>query len=471
MMNANITFSLLHLFNSAFHSHLDVFFRASGFFYVGYFIVAISLIMVCRTWWSVNGWSEKSFRNIASGFFLLAFILFLWITKKNIPVFDEFTGLFEFLGKIQTATNWREKIQLLNEPYFECKVPVDYLIAWMVFKITGPVYLLHTLLALNACTLFLIARILLRHAGLHEKRAMYFPFLFLFIFQAEFMQSSLNAFSGLCYNGTLLFSLLAFLQADKNKFSNAILTMVFATLAIFSFGNGMCVIPVLIIQLLFKTENKNRVWMMAGLVILSLAYFINYHPNNLRADKFDWLSFLLFTPVFLGSALQFFYVYPLPLLAGVIMLWILFRSLRNKTYKQLPAPFYLLLFISGTALLGAWYRHGSGSDAPLRLRYGVFSAFAILCSICLLLKLWPEHINLKFIRYVAILAIAYNLLSGFFFYPESVLTILNNKIMLQHWKNHIPLERHSPYYPPDLEPVIQLAVDQKVLDTRLFQEH
>ncbi len=455
LCNANVSFALVETINEWFPIKLDVFFRAEGLFCFGVMMVCLAFMLALYH----HSWKlDMTYQSGIAMFILISgFIYILLKTKQNVPVFDEYTGMFDFLCSYSKSTSIQEKLHLLFEPYFECRIPVPYLVVLIISSLPGSLIPLNLIVTMNALVLLLIGLLLFRSMAEKSKLLYFIPWFLMLVFHTEFMQSSFNSLSGLCYNGVLLFSLLAFHFIRIENIKARILALFFALLAIFTFGNGLLLIPLIVFESVRSDRWKKSLFFILPLLLAFIFYFNDYHPVRPEKIEFNFGNFLLYVPLFLGSAFQFFYSGILPFLIGLSVLTLFAFATWKSYYRKNPILYYFLSFLILTAFLNAAFRSSISAETALRLRYGIFSSFAVLCSVLVFLDLFPEWMNKKVLERIAIAAVLYNLLTTHFFYPESVLTIVHNKEMLREWKSNGKIKSGSPYYPGGLEPVLECS--------------
>jgi len=455
LVNANISLSIIEALNFRFDAGLDSFFRISGFFCFGLTLICLAFMNLAYLPFLKLNIRQKAGWAV---FILLAFFSSLLVlTKQSVPIYDDYTGIFNFICHFLNSNTFSEKIGLFLDPYFECRIPVAYLLVLLYSFLPGETIHLNLMIVVNALVLLLIASLLFNTLKNRKEIRPYFPWILLFLFHSEFMQSSFSPLSGICYNGSILFSVLALRSMSIEHSKGMYRAILFGLLAIYTFGNGLLIVPLLLIFSSRKFGWKKTIFPFALLLFFSLLYFINYHPQSQTASVFDLKYFLLFVPVFLGSAFQFFYSAYLPFLIGILIITLYIYASFSGYEKKNPVLYYSLGFIILTAMLTAGFRTTESFEIALKLRYGVFSSFAILGSLFMAMEMFSERLSEKLLILISGTAIVYNLMTAQFFYPESVLTIVHNKEMLERWQSTGEFEEISPYYPSGIKPVLECS--------------
>ncbi len=455
LTNANISFFLIRSINEILKVDLDVFFRAEGFYCFGVMLVCLALMMSCYS--SVFNLQNTQRSGLAVFILLSSFIFILIKTKQSTPVFDEYTATFDFFCKYSEANSIKEKFRIFMEPYFECRTPIPFVISLLYAKLKSGYFPFSLAISINAILLLWSSILLFRSVSNQSKLTLYLPFLLLFIFNSQFLISSINSFSGLSYHGVILLSILAIRALSYNSIRGRICALIFALMAIFTFGNGLVIIPLLFLQELRQRGLKNAVLLISPLLLAGVYYFYDYHPFELEKNPFDVLKFLMYIPVFLGSSFQFFYKEQLPFVIGLCILTLYIYATVKSYFVKNPILYYSMGFIILSAVMTAAFRHTISFDTALRLRYGLFSSFATFVAVLMAFELFPGLTAKPFIKKIAGIAVVFNLATTLFFYPESSLLIINNKQMLQEWKVSGNIKKHTPYFPGDLDHVIKCS--------------
>lgn len=459
-MNTSVSLSIIEILNSTFNAELDIFFRRSGFFCFGFTLICLS-IMNLSYLPSLN--LPDLLKARWSVFVLLSFFsMLLILTKQHVPIYDDYTGIFKFICQYRNSETFSEKLGLFWEPYFECRIPVAYLVVLLFSFLPGEAIPLNLMIVFNAIILLWIAVLLFKTIKNQQGILPYFPWFLLFLFHSEFMQSSVSPLSGICYNGSILFSVLALRSMSAEHPKGIYAAIVFGWLAMYTFGNGLLVVPLLLILSLRKFGRKKTILPFIILLLFSTVYFLNYHPQSQTESVFNLSYFLLFIPVFLGSAFQFFYSAYLPFLIGLGIITLYIYASFNGYDKKNPVIYYSLGFIILTAAMTAAFRTTESFEIALKLRYGIFSSFAIFCSLYMFLEIFSAKTSKKLMQRMSAVAIVYNLLAALFFYPETVLTIKHNREMLNVWLDTGKFEEVSAFYPSEIRPILECSQNLKL---------
>ncbi len=452
---------LITTFNRQTGLELDVYFRMKGLYASGIMMMAAGMmLLIYHPFLRLNVLS----RVLISTLVLLAsFIFLLTKTKGGIPVFDEYTAIYQFLCEYRQGENMAEKFSIIARPYFECRIIIPYYFILLVSNFMSEPVPLNLLVALNAFTLLIISVILFRTLSRRRTLLKWFPWLLFIILHTGYMQSSFNALSGLCYNGAFLFSISAIHFACGNKRNSILLAFLFSLASIFSFGNGLLAVPLVSLIITRLRNFRTAMAYTAAMLAVIALYFWQYQAQSNGGPQFDLVYFILYIPVFLGSSLQFFYSPYLPFLTGlIILIYFAHLSIRRYDLKN-PILYYSLLFLILTAFTTAVFRQTDTIDSALKLRYGIFSSFTIFCSLLIYVDRSQGRLIEATLVKIVYAAIAFNLLSANFFYPESALTIDHNREMLLRWKRGLPVEQRSAFYPPGLSPVLDCSVESGML--------
>lgn len=458
-LNEQFMSKLLMAVNSVLHSNFDLYYRLQGFYYTGLFLLAAGLMQL------FPATEEKTFRlrNYFPVFILTGIYAFLLLNvKQNTPVFDEYSAIINFICAHRDQNDYWQSFTLLFHPYYECRIPVPMIISLSGLLFPGDVFAFNFLVLINVLMLVITGYVLYKSSEIEKSGLQLFPSLLLLILNAEYIMSTGNSLSGLCYNGVLLFSVLCLKQLHRaERFRWSI--VIFLLLAVYSFGNGLLLLPLLFWMLIRKKVFQGKWFFIILLTLTAFSYLLAYQPQSLESGDFDLFRLMVFIPVFLGSSFQFFYTIHLPLLMGLLVLSTFVLACYHRYDQKNPVLFHSLLFLILTACVTAWFRHAFREEAPLRLRYGVFSTFSIYISLLIILELFPELLkkvksNVFFYGFLS-----YNLLAGFFFYPETALLYKYNREMIQSFRKSGKIEHDTPYYIRGYQPELKCAIQHGLL--------
>lgn len=352
------------------------------------------------------------------------FIFYVLKNTVNVPFHDDYFFL-EFLVSYTKTGDLSEVFNQCNESRQILMKGLSLILYWLgAFNIKTLVIIPLFCLIGSSLMLFYSSRLEGRN------KMLLILLLTIILFQFQYYDAVVWA-SGALYNScTLFFALTSlFLLFSRLKY-RSLIALVSALLCVASNGVGFILLAVCSgILILQKRRAEIVVWNIVFLTVLAL-YFTNY---SLAKDNYDGigtdpetipgkiLSCLLFSPVFLGSSLQFLYQAFLPFILGLGIWGTFVYATYKKYYLQNSVIYSLLVFILLVSFVPPAARNNLALIEGINIRYGIYSVFALCC--CLIF--WSEMIPaMKFNRLLIFLfpaGIIFHLLTGIFFYPEAVL--------------------------------------------------
>ncbi|MDR1416079.1 MAG: hypothetical protein LBJ57_01510 [Prevotellaceae bacterium] len=371
-----------------------------------------------------------------SGALLAVYLLIVYQNAVNVPQYDDFVVLLNFLSEFIQSASFSEKFSLITSQHNEHRLVFTRLLVLLCYCITGKVSLSAFIIISN---LFLLGVSLLFLMYVKSKK--YAPMAMLLIvallFNGQNFQTSTWAMAGLANIGTLLLAMLSiylvsYTSTSANNFFIAGLALAAAT--IFSNGNGLCLLPSLSLSLLLQKRKKELIWFVLLIGAAAACYFIGYKP---MAHKTSLLDLALTSHVlavnffnFIGCNLW------LPSLKFISFLWGVFIFLTyllaayQKYYKKNIAWFSFFTFMLLTAAAVALNR-SDGEVGPLRYRiYGCM--FSILTVIFYVEN--RDFLHIKYFRLIVAPIVAFSIFSTLFYYDKVRTTAEFQKMSTYSWR-------------------------------------
>lgn len=337
---------------------------------------------------------------ICCALMVLAFLTILFRETLDTPSFDDYAATVAFIKDFffdnSTVT---EKLSMLLKRHNEHCILPSRLLAAGYFGLFNRLNFAHLVYIQNiflAGSVFLIYRLMIRQ---------HFPWQHSMLVCASFMlslnfyQVSFFYWGGIQYYTVVFFSLLSLWYLDKAyrvADTRFISSMLFAVMAMCSFGNGI-ITPLLGCILLWAKKQRSMLIVWLGFTFLCATALLLSMPDRSETQAFsfrvDWMARLLLT--FSGSFLYFrpsgsiaIYVNILVCMgigAFVIGYWIwLFKSGYARTKPLLFCVFSFPLLTTLMIALARFENKSAGGIAP---RYMFFSA---IIPIMTLLTLWDK---------------------------------------------------------------------------------
>lgn len=443
-----IAYDCIRFVSDRFGISLDAGFWAMGISAAAWFSLSLLLIhqlLDCR---SVS-LTDKMRSLLPTLLFIVFFLVQLYRRPFALPFWDDYYGYYEWQLKKGAASGLSSAFDAYVATYLECKTTVSRLVAEGFRFLTGTGFV-HVTKYLNLLILAVIAWLIAsEHPDRFRRRIVYWISGIL-LFNLQQFYNVLCAFSGTTYYLVVLFALLAFRFRQGDNSRDTVLTLMFASAAAFTFGNGWIVFPLILLGYFLDRRYRS---LIIGLVVftgMAVFYFSDYHPERLNPlDRFAPSQFLLYAISFLGGHMQFHDAYLLPLIAGGGMMAVLFIALLRKGRKSTQfTSLYLLVFLTCTAFLAALFRHQNGFQQSLSLRYGFFSVTALAAAFSYSLVSIPDSVFVRYSRIFLGIAVAITGLKSLLFYPEMAIAQTENHRMIRNWLlAGIPIEKRTAFYP------------------------
>jgi hypothetical protein len=244
------------------------------------------------------------------------------------------------------------------------------------------------------------------------------------IFQFEYYDSTIWASGALYSECTIFFVILSIYFMYAGMQTRLVFSLLAAILAVLNCGGGFLAFLIgLGVSVIRKRRMESIAWIVT-LAILCLLYFHNHSfPRanytetslTLTAIFHHILRCFAFSCVFLGSSFQFYYKVFLPILGGIFV-WLVFIFLTvKKYYHKNPIVYFFLSFLILISFLPALFRSNFSMGDALGIRYGIYSIFALSCSVVGLAEnVGQPHLK-KLLPILLTFSIFFHLLTNIFF--------------------------------------------------------
>lgn len=446
LINDDMELLIVSFINHSLHLHLDFTFRSLGLYYCGCLFIVLSVIADLSLLYRKGLFSRHAFYNLSYAVLIIFYFFFLWKDSINMPIMDDYRVLI-FFSQYAGKETFAEKWQMIIRAPLECRImEVPKLCLLGIYDVFGSINF-KWLIMFNGCLLLVICKWLFKSFNHPQKDVLQLAFLFL-VLQFQSFDSAFWAVAGISYYWTFLFVTLAIRRAQRGSQGSFYLSLLFATLASFTLGNGLIVFPICCI--IFYRQGMIRRALIATLLMSAvyIAYFYFWpYPEEASQWEFNPFSIFVFALGFLGSSMQFMYSLYIPVLAGLMVMAVFIYATYRKYYKENFFIWALLLFIIISAFITAPLRLKWG---PLQSRYGFYSIIAIILSIMMAVEMsWNNISSLKsqISNLLLPTAICYSLLSGIMFYPEAPVRKAQLHDLENDWKNGRPVTIHSAHTP------------------------
>jgi hypothetical protein len=342
--------------------------------------------------------------------FSAVFIGLLWyfqsIITENLPYWDDFHGImlpvFNLFSDHSIANKFSEFFSLNNEH----RVVNDRIFTTLLYLIFGK-FELKYLALLGFCNLIALFFIYLKIIRKHEINLwLFLPVVFL-IFQAQYYEGLMSTMVPFQNFSVILYTYLAFYFLIFKKINRIPLGLLFATLALYSHGNGILTFCIGLLILMLNANLKSVLkWLLGSAIAIGL-YFVNYQkPSWTSQDQMgefglvdrvkyglEFLGAYIYNLLDLSTAVKNTSLYAnaavmfglLLVLSFVLVFFAKYPISKTKFSTSLQALKYnpkdqfllaTLMFFAATAILIGYSRTG----LPMFSRYTINSAFTV-CSV------------------------------------------------------------------------------------------
>ncbi len=331
----------------------------------------------------------------AVAFPAILFYTVLFRQALNIPLFDDYDALLDFLNQMtELRTGPAKASYFLVAQHNEYKLFFERGLAWLELIFSGHIDL-RFLCALGNGFVLLLGILLWKmflpnHKNLAFRLAFFVPISWL-LFQLQYIGTLNWAMGSLQNFPVLFFSLGAIYLLVRETRWGFCAALVFLVLAIASSGNGLLLVP---IGILILVANHTYVRVMSWLAVSAGcigAYAYHYNTMSSQSPVHDSIFAalmglrLLFVIAFIGNAAAF----PInqhflgvgailcPFL-GVVLCIFFFYLVRRGYSQRNPLVSYCVLFLLLTAVGVAGLRSDLGLMQSLSSRYGIYSALFLI---------------------------------------------------------------------------------------------
>jgi len=341
-------------------------------------------------------------------------ILYLFINKLNIQVFDE----WELAGFVAHYYRGTLSLSVLNNPHNECRMLYPHLINLFIILITK--WQSFYLVSFNMILLFgfyLIFRINVSSIIFVKSIVSRIIFLMcmVMIFSFKNYEGIISGFI-LCHFLMIFTTFLSLIILQKITWRNVVISCFLAHIATLSYATGfLCWICIMVIIILSNLEKVAKI-RFSLIVLLCLAvqlyfYFNNYHSTSgltertINPFKIIPYSLSFLSNNFSSNSIRGIFLTTGQLISIIGATYLVFKFDKGKTKRLIP---YLMFGIFGilTSLMTAYGRASEGLEQSLSRRYCILSLpFTLLFFVSVLINY--EYFNrwnsLKYVKSIFLL--------------------------------------------------------------------
>ncbi len=399
----------------------------------------------------------------------------LYSQPLSVPYQDDYHAILDFSIRYEHLPSLREKVlDIAAAQHNEYKLGFEHAV------VAAELDLQHHLnfgflVVLGDCFLLGIGYLLWlvfsnKEADVSVRALRFLPISFL-VFSLTYWENLNWAMTGLQNTPVIFFSLLALYllipaRQTLPSGSRMLAACVVAALAAFSSANAFLLGPIGLLFLLPRRSYRRSLMWCACFLAPFAAYLYHYQRQAIHLHKFYYVTRPLFFVAFLGYAVLS--KWP-ALLLGLGLLATFVLAIRSRFDRISPVLTYFAGWITGTALLVAWVRGGTGFG--LGSRYSFYSVLLLIFAYSFLGKYLPDRFSgFDQRRFYAIsLALACSLWLSADVHAYKCLRARRQMVLSGIELYRAATARNSPMVDPAVEKAFpeEKAFEQKVLTTAI----
>ncbi len=323
--------------------------------------------------------------------FVLSIIIFavilyagqIVIYSANIPFWDDYDAVLDFLNEFKSNSNFSDRIDLLLSQHNEHRIFLDRLLALGDYLLFGQVNFMHLIYVGNSFVVLLLVLVIGTSLPIIQKRKEPWKWLLLlpipfFMLNMQSWENFLWAMASIQNLGVVFFTFLCFYflffkPLIPSRFAFGILC---ASIATYTSGNGMLCLAIGLFVMLITRKKPIYIiiWILSSGLLL-YAYLHDFHPAPGHPDPFNTLrnetgNMVLYFFTLLSSGWEVFgYKMGVYLTVGLVFLVAVVILVRENLILKNPLLFSILLFLVLTCCLISVSRTGFGVMQALDMRY------------------------------------------------------------------------------------------------------
>ncbi len=373
---------------------------------------------------------------------------------------DDYKAIYSWANAYLPNHSFVQSIKAIFIPYNECRIVFSRSLYYLDYLVFGSIDLRHLLLV-SQVGLVLIFGLLIYHLKSIESKSLLVVLVALIFFQFEYYDSIFWTNAALQNVWSIAFGILTFSFIQKNSIIHFTLSLIFGTLALLTYGNGMLVLLILMAYLIFKRRYFHAA---LSVLIYSLAvylYFKDFMINEATAFTFQRIfNTILFSVLFLGGSVQFLYQMYLPTLLGMLLYFFFFKMIITRYHHKNPMVFMVLSYVILSGMMAGWVRGTTSLSIALSMRYGIFSAVGMIC--CLIY--FYENQEAKYFKTKLLIpfCLLIHFASNFFFFPEVIVRKEKLETFISTIKENKTVTPQPPAITPDAESITKEAIEKGI---------
>jgi hypothetical protein len=373
---------------------------------------------------------------ILSVIFVAAYFYIIYKFSVNIPMDDDFPSLQNFLVRFIQADNVQGKISLLLEDGSGHRTLFMHLIVLLVYAICGKLNYSIYIFIVNS---FLFGTSVLLYKMMREKNmnGLWAFLIVLLLFNGQNIGNSIVAQFGLSNIGSIFITFLSIYLLLLNHRIAFICGLLLSLVTIYSNGNGMLMIPPIIVCFCIQKRTKELICFCIITVPAALLYFFGLDSSRLEGDIWNYLPVLIANFfIFIGCNLWIPSVKVIALFAGIACSVIYIWGIYNKVYKHNLFCYACLTFLFITAVAVAVGNPPIlGGEATTPWRYRIYGSLFLVLTAFLLVNNAKEFHVKKMIYLFPVLALLFSVFSTDYCYRKGERRLEQKKVSAYRWIN------------------------------------
>lgn len=346
----------------------------------------------------------------------------------NLPKYDDYRNILAFLNDYGEVEGF-SKISTLLKPSEEHRNMTVRLITLGLYSVFDEINFIHLV---RAGQLFLWIWLGVMFKSLFDRwnRWLLIPFLFI-ILQFSSFDTILWGLVSIQHVGVICFATGSLYALSRKGHCAFILSILLATLATFTFGNGFITF-VAGVFLLYQQGRKKEmmIWSSVAILVIML-YFVGHNtPRAQYAVHYNPLDLVLYFFSLIGNMVGWSYRV-IAILIGLICTGLMGMSIVKKHYRDYPLHFSYVLFLFLTLIAVSLNRFFVSPHHAFANHY----KFYPVVYITLLLLLWLRYIPLNRTKLIALgaFSVVFNLVTNAVYIPKAKQErdLVNENMM--HW--------------------------------------
>ena len=353
----------------------------------------------------------------------------------NIPMDDDFPALQNFLVRFVQAEDTGAKISLMFESGNMHRLLWMRLMVLLVYALCGTLnYSIYAFVT----SLFLVGTGVLLCWVIRKSsmKGVLMLIAFLLLFNGQNLGNSLFVMSGIANIGSVFITLLSVYLLLLNRRWTFICGVLLSLITIYSNGNGMLIIPPILICFWIQKRVKELITFGCIAIPASILYFYGLESSRMSHDIWSNIPVMLMNVfVFVGNNLWIPSLKYISIAVGVACVAVYLWGIFNKTYKENLFIYACLTFLYLTAVaVSVGNAPVLGGEATTPWRYRIYGSLFLILTAFLLINHARSFRVKKIIFMFPVLALLFNMFSTVYCFRKAERRF--EQKMVSSWRWH-----------------------------------